>query len=205
MLDHGNCSEASRVSRGAGRRAPRFRVVDAAVVAAILCCCSVSSAASPWFGRGEVSRAAAESAWWRKRFPPSAIQTAIALAPVRFDPSRVMPEPACGSVDIAKLDGPGVFLAGWAYDPLRGTPARAVILLDNGRQIDPVVRVFRDRPDVALAKGNRRLIASGWAVWLPPGRVAPGKHAFEAFAVLADGRFGRLGGRQIEGPVASDH
>ncbi|HTQ79612.1 MAG TPA: hypothetical protein VMM92_06425 [Thermoanaerobaculia bacterium] len=137
--------------------------------------------------------------WWQRSFPPATIARAAPLPPVRFDPARVAPELGCGSFDRATLDASGVFLFGWACDPRGKTPAPAVLVLDNGRPAAPGVHVFRERPDVAEAMKSRRLATSGWILWLPLARVPPGRHTFEAYAVLADGKLGRLpGSHQVE-------
>ncbi|HEX3556655.1 MAG TPA: hypothetical protein VIA62_25820 [Thermoanaerobaculia bacterium] len=134
--------------------------------------------------------------WWRTRFPPAAATLPSALLGMKLDPARVLPGLACGSLDGARLLGDaGIFVWGWAYDPRTGAPALGVLLLDHGRQLERPVPVFRERPDVAAVKGDRRLIASGWSLWLPAGRATGGGHEFEAFAVLEDHRLGRLGGK----------
>ncbi|MBW8874370.1 MAG: hypothetical protein JF614_05360 [Acidobacteria bacterium] len=134
--------------------------------------------------------------WWRTRFPPAAATLPNSLLGVKLDPAKVLPGVVCGSLDGARLLGDaGVFVWGWAYDPRTGSPALGVILLDHGRQLSPPVPVFRERPDVAAVKGDRRLVASGWSLWLPAGRATGGEHEFEAFAVFEDHKLGQLGGR----------
>lgn len=143
---------------------------------------------------GSAPRAAAVGEpWWRKSFPPAA-SLAAPLPPVQIDPAKVIPDLSCGSLDVATIEDSGVVLVGWAYDPRSGAPANGVLVLDNGRPAAPPVHVFRERPDVAAALKNRRLAASGWLLWLPLPRVAPGKHRFEAYALFANGRLGRLAG-----------
>jgi hypothetical protein len=110
-----------------------------------------------------------------------------------FDEADVLPDLDCGSLDGAKLTADGaIFLWGWAYDPRTGAPARRVLLIDNGQPLPPV-QVFRERPDVAAAKGNPRLLPSGWNLRLPANGREGHKHLFRAFAILADGKLGRLG------------
>jgi hypothetical protein len=145
--------------------------------------------------------AGAPAPWWRRSFPPAAIAIPEPRTPARIDPAQAVPELGCGSLDLATLDGNGVFLFGWACDFRTGTPAPAVLVLDNGRPVSPPVHVFRERPDVAETMKNRRLSTSGWILWLPLARVSPGPHTFEAFALLSDGKLGRLPGiRRIERP-----
>ena len=118
------------------------------------------------------------------------------LPAVAFERGRVRPDLSCGSLDGAKPSpGAGVFVWGWAFDPRNGNPAAAVLLLANGRQVVPPIRVFLQRPDVAAEKGDRRLLPSGWNVWVPDGRLVGGPHDLEAFAVLGDGRLGPLLGK----------
>jgi len=155
----------------------------------------------------ELSRAAPSAPrqrpWWRPSFPPAAIALAAPLPAVQIEQARVVPDLTCGFLDGAVAEEGGVFLYGWASDPDTGAPASAVIVLDSGRQVSPPVHVFRERADVAEATRNRRLATSGWALWLPPHRVTPGKHVFEAFALLATGKLGRLAGKaSIDKPPA---
>lgn|GEM_PF-5929053 len=133
--------------------------------------------------------------WWRTRFPPAAVSLPGPPPEVKLDRSRLLADLRCGSLDGARLEADaGIFVWGWAYDPRNGVPAVAVLLLDHGRPVAPAVPVFRERPDVAGALGNRRLIASGWSLWLPARGPAAGEHDLQAFAVFADHRLGPLGG-----------
>jgi hypothetical protein len=148
-------------------------------------------------GRGPLAagRPAAPAAapWWRTSFPPAALAGAEPLPAARVA-AKPVTGLLCGSLDDARLEDGGVYLFGWAYDPATGAPATAVVVLDGGRRPAPPVHVFRERPDVAAAKGDRRLAASGWALWLPPHRVTAGRHAFAAHALLPGGRLCRLAG-----------
>jgi hypothetical protein len=112
----------------------------------------------------------------------------------------VLPGLICGSLDGATpMEDGSVFIWGWAYDPRSGVPASAVVLLDKGQRASPRISVSRERPDVAEVKRNPRLRTSGWNVRLP---ASPHReHVFTAYAVLADGKLGRLGGKL----VVSDH
>jgi hypothetical protein len=136
--------------------------------------------------------------WWRTGFPPASVNLAGVPAEAkldRVDPADVLADLHCGSLDGARLEqDAGVFVWGWAYDPRTGDSAVAVLLLDHGRLIAPPIPVFKERPDVAAALSNRRLIASGWSTWLPAGRLAAGEHDLQAFAVFADHKLGPLGG-----------
>ncbi len=150
-------------------------------------------------GAAALSQAAPQPAgfWWRTRFPPASVN--LAGMPVerkldRVDPADVLAGLHCGSLDGARLEqDTGTFVWGWAYDPRTGTPAAAVLLLDHGRPIAPPIPVFKERPDVAAALNNRRLVASGWSTWLPAGRLAAGEHDLQAFAIFADHKLGPLG------------
>jgi hypothetical protein len=151
------------------------------------------SAAEPAQKAGDPWKA---TRWWRTRFPPASVTLPGAISDVRFNPADVLPGLTCGSLDGATLsEAAGAFLWGWAYDPRSNSPALAVILFDNGRQLPRPVHVFRERPDVAAAKGETRLVPSGWSVWLPPGTLPGGKHVFEAFALFEDHKLGQLGGK----------
>jgi hypothetical protein len=146
-----------------------------------------------------LSQAAPQPAgfWWRTRFPPASVDLAGAPAGAkldRVDPADVLADLSCGSLDGAKLEqDTGTFVWGWAYDPRTGVPAVAVLLVDRGRPVAPPIPVFKERPDVAAALSNRRLIASGWSTWLPSGRLAAGEHDLQAFAIFADHKLGLLG------------
>jgi hypothetical protein len=134
--------------------------------------------------------------WWRTRFPPASVNTRNALPDVKFERAKVLSDLSCGSLDGVKETGDGgVFVWGWAFDPRTLTPARAVLLLDNGRQIAPPIGVFRERPDVAALKGDLRLLPSGWNVSVPESSLTGGPHVFEAFAVFEDHKLGPLGGK----------
>jgi len=99
-----------------------------------------------------------------------------------------------GNLDSAAVaEEGGVLLMGWAYDPRTNSPARSVLILDNGRQYPLSVQVYRPRPDVAAFKSNRSLIDTGWLLWMPPERLPKGAHRLEAFAVFVDGKLARLG------------
>lgn len=109
------------------------------------------------------------------------------------DAANFLPDLTCGMLDGARPTQDGsIFLWGWAYDPRNGSPASAVILLVNGERLAESIPVVVDRPDVAEALGNPRLRTSGWNFRLPAS--LPREHAFEAYAMLADGKLGRLGG-----------
>ena len=113
----------------------------------------------------------------------------------KVDSANVLAGLACGVLDGGKLQKNGsVFLWGWAYDPRDYTPAGAVILVDNGRELTPPVRVLLERPDVAAFKKNPQLLVTGWNVLLPASQLPEGRHVFEVFAILADRKLGRLRG-----------
>lgn len=135
--------------------------------------------------------------WWRTRFPPASVSSRYALPDVKFEREEVLPDLFCGNLDGVKQTGDaGVFVWGWAFDPRNQTPAKAVLLLDNGRQIAPPIGVFRERPDVAALKGDPRLLPSGWNVSVPLSKLTGGgPHVFEAFAVFEDHKLGPLGGK----------
>src|SRR5262249_17470202 len=102
----------------------------------------------------------------------------------------------CGTLDGAKPTAEGgVFLWGWAYDPRVGTPAPAVLLLDNDQPVLPLIQVHLERPDVAAAKGKQLLLRSGWNLQLPASSRRSRVHVFRAYAVFGDGKLGRLGGK----------
>jgi hypothetical protein len=132
-----------------------------------------------------------------KSQPPPATAAKDGSPPdVKVESANVIADLACGVLDGGKLQKNGsVFLWGWAYDPRDYTPAVAVILVDNGRQLTPSVRVLLERPDVAAFKKNPQLLVSGWNVSLPASQLPGGQHVFEAFAILTDQKLGRLRGK----------
>ncbi|MEM7581936.1 MAG: hypothetical protein AAF560_01030 [Acidobacteriota bacterium] len=106
----------------------------------------------------------------------------------------------CGSLDGARLDSDGrVGLWGWAYDPRTNTPARAIALVVNDRQVPIQIRVGSERPDVASYLGRPELNSVGWSFMVAPSFLAEGKNDFEAYALLDDGRFGRVAGKDGNG------
>lgn len=125
----------------------------------------------------------------------------VAMTPsFEFEEGKVLSGLNCGSLDGAKLTEDGsVFLWGWAYDPRTGTPARAVILLDNERPLLPPIPVSRERPDVVAAKGKELLLTSGWNLRLPASWRMGREHVFHAYAVFGDGKLGPLGRRLTVG------
>ena len=126
---------------------------------------------------------------------------AASAAPVShgdFDPAKVIAVAGCGSIDGGRRSTDGaIFLWGWAIDRWSEVPAAAVVVLDHGRQVGGRIAVDRERPDVAKAKDNQRLLASGWNATIP-GPDAAESHSFEAYAVIETGELCRLSGKVTE-------
>lgn len=117
-----------------------------------------------------------------------------------FRQERVLDDVVCGSLDGARPDPDGgVGVWGWAYDPRTKSPARAIALLVNERQIPAQILIGNDRPDVAAHLGEPELTTVGWSFLVPPRMLANGENRVEAFALLDDGRFGRVAGNDDGG------
>jgi glycosyltransferase involved in cell wall biosynthesis len=99
----------------------------------------------------------------------------------------------CGALDGVRLDHHGnAVVWGWAYDPSTNRPARSVILVVN-EQPPPMGAVLGcHRPDVAAHLDNPGLATAGWMISLPAPFLSPGRNVIEAYALLDDGRFGKL-------------
>ncbi len=114
---------------------------------------------------------------------------------VKLVPEDVDPELVCGSLDGAKLDGDGgISVWGWAFDPRRRVPARGIALLLDGEQVPAQIPVATERQDVAAHLGEPGLAACGWSYYVSPRLLSTGENVFAAFALLEDGKFGRLSG-----------
>ena len=112
-----------------------------------------------------------------------------------FSHEDVLEDVVCGSLDGVRPDPEGGFgVWGWAYDPRTKSPARAIALLVNERQIPAQILLDNDRPDVAAHLGEPALANVGWSFLLPERMLANGENLLEAYALLEDGRFGRLAG-----------
>lgn len=143
-----------------------------------------------------VAEAPPGSRWWRTRFPPVPTAAHTWAAQRDLSLADVLPKQSSGGLDGGTLTADaGVFLWGWAIDSRTGVPARGVLLLDNGRPIQPTVCISKERPDVATYFRNERLIPTGWNLFLPVAKLAEGEHVFEAFAILTDGKLGPLDGK----------
>ena len=111
---------------------------------------------------------------------------------VKFAHDKVVPDLVCGRIDGAAPDPDGgVGVWGWAYDPRTNGSAPAVVLLLNKRQIPAQIPVDKERQDVAAYLGIE-LTAAGWGHRVTASRLSKWGTVFEAYAVLEDGRFGRL-------------
>ena len=147
-----------------------------------------------------VSPAAPPQRWWVKAFPPPSIQMAEERLP-RFERRNVLPNLSCGSVDTARpAPEGGVLLNGWAIDPRKFVPAKAVVVFDNDRRFPRPVHVYRDRPDIAKLGNNRAMMPTGWLLWIPADEIGPGHHVFTVYAVLEDGKLGLVGTKEVDLP-----
>ncbi len=128
---------------------------------------------------------------------------------VKFVEEKLVPDLICGSLDNAKLDQDGgAAVWGWAYDPRTNRPVSAIALLLNQVQIPVRITVSNDRPDVAAFLEDPTLVTTGWSYYVPPRLLDSGSIVFEAYALLEDGRFGRLpgenGARVIVEPATAE-
>ena len=89
-------------------------------------------------------------------------------------------------------------LVGWAGDRSHEQAAQAACLLIDGR-IDAraVAAIGSLRADVAAATHHDALRLSGFAITIPAGALAPGRHKLGVAAVSADGSIGSISLRTI--------
>jgi len=147
-------------------------------------------------------QAVAGPPWWRTSFPPRFIEARPLAEEPRYDPSLVVSGVACGNLDGVRVEADGgLFIWGWAKDPRRALPARAVLVLAGKEPVSPSVHVDRERPDVAEATHSPALLASGWRLWVPVAK-RPGVEQLSAYAVLLDGGLCSLGSMPIPAKVA---
>lgn len=123
---------------------------------------------------------------------------ALALGPFRVasDVRRALATPLTGGgwIDTVSVDAATetIRVSGWAMDPRRQVPPAAVVVVVAG---DPIGRATTGgaRLDVA-ARIAPNLAYAGWTLSFPSGRVAPGTHHVQAYALLADGQAALLDG-----------
>ncbi len=122
------------------------------------------------------------------------IRQLMAARQLRLTAGDVVPDLTCGRLDGARPDPDGgVAVWGWAYDPRSGEPVRAVILLLNKQQLPVQISVGEERRDVADYLGDPGLERVGWSYHVRPRSLSRWEIVFEAYALLGDGRFGKLG------------
>lgn len=114
-----------------------------------------------------------------------------------FQPSMVMKMPV-GFVEVVQQRAgesrSRVLVGGWAVDPETRTPAKKLMVVHEGRASQLFVSQQVPRPDIARRFGAETALKSQWSVVLDTSTWAPGKHSFEIYSVLDEGRLGRLGG-----------
>lgn len=99
-----------------------------------------------------------------------------------LDTLEVLTSDHCGCVDELVLTEAGdIAASGWAHNPLLKKPADHVVVLVDGKAFG-FNRVCYERPDVADALGNQRLLRTGWRVIIPAeaGGIDPSLLAFVA-------------------------
>ncbi len=94
-----------------------------------------------------------------------------------------------------------VVLNGWATNVGQTAPARGICAVVDARVVTTADVVYgRARPDVAAAKGNPKLRATGYEVALLGGALPKGKHVLGIAALSTDGKSASIVGspRPIE-------
>lgn len=109
-----------------------------------------------------------------------------------FSENDVVADLACGSLDGIRVDEGDVFLWGWACDPRTKTPAIDVVVLGNGKPVSAKPATGLDRPDVVALLDDPALSATGWNLRIPSTELSAEEYLFEAYALLADGSYGRI-------------
>ncbi len=114
-----------------------------------------------------------------------------------FKPSQVI-APAAGFVEVVtpRSGGPKqlILVGGWAVDPETRTPVKKMMVVHEGKASQLFVSQQVPRPDIARKYGAEAVLKSQWSMVLDTRTWAPGERSFEIYAVLKEGRLGRLGG-----------
>ena len=114
-----------------------------------------------------------------------------------FKPSQVI-TPAAGFVEVVtpRSGGPKqlILVGGWAVDPETRMPVKKLMVVHEGRASQLFISQQVPRPDIARKHGTEAALKSQWSMVLDTSTWAPGNHSFEIYAVLKEGRLGRLGG-----------
>lgn len=114
-----------------------------------------------------------------------------------FQSSRVIKVPA-GFVEIVQQQADEsrshVLVGGWAVDPETRLPATRLMVVHAGKASQLFVSQQIPRPDIARKLGSGTALKSQWSVVLDTRAWAPGESSFEIYALLKEGRLGRLGG-----------
>jgi hypothetical protein len=134
---------------------------------------------------------------WETRQQSALINPLLKRGQNLFQPSRVMKAPA-GFVEIVtpRSGGPKqlILVGGWAVDPETRKPVKSLMVVHEGKASQLFISQQVPRPDIASKFGAETALKSQWSVVLDTSTWAPGKHSFEVYAVLNEGRLGRLGG-----------
>jgi phosphoglycerol transferase len=114
-----------------------------------------------------------------------------------FKPSQVI-APGAGFVELVTPRSGGskqpILVGGWAVDPETRTPAIKLMVVHEGKASQLFVSQQVPRPDIARKYGSETALKSQWSMVLDTRAWTPGKHSFGIYAVLKEGRLGRLGG-----------
>jgi len=115
------------------------------------------------------------------------------LEGVVFDQSKVDSKISAGFLDVIEpqkttLDA-HIHIGGWAADFKKMTPAKAIIVMIDGKQTPVPITIGFLREDVAKAYKNNNLSKSGWDGGFNANIVGKGKHKLEIYAFTDNGKF----------------
>jgi hypothetical protein len=173
----------------AGRLAPRPRAVTAVglalLAAAVAGNVRADRARAARDAAGQVAAERAVGAWLAAPGPPAAgVHGRVDVCRAEAAAHYILRVEHGRGEALARPAEPTVFVAGWAADGpnLRGRPSARVVVVADGRVVPlAVARYSRDDIDTHF---GRPLLATGFAAFVPAGRVPPGG-AVRVFAVAA--------------------
>ena len=110
-----------------------------------------------------------------------------------FDPSKVVSNLQGGVVDVfepktSKMTDE-IRAAGWAYDPQKKIPSKAVVIVREGKPLHIKPKMEVERRDVAQALNTEALVKSGWNTTFKANVLGKGNHRLEFYALLENGTF----------------
>jgi hypothetical protein len=115
---------------------------------------------------------------------------------VVFEPSKVDSKIYAGHLDTIEPQkatlNTKIHIGGWAADFKKMMPAKAVIVVIDGKQTFVSIQTGFTREDVAKAHKNENLLKSGWDGGFNAAIMGKGKHKLEFYALLDDGKFAPL-------------